>query len=202
MEGIFVDIDWNRSETIALAKESCTQCQGVGLRDSGRKGSEAPCNCVLRSIFRACYARFRYCIEKEKHVSHARLAIISGNERRQVWGRRDEEYIADFCLVSKRFLDESEHKLFRFHFLLGADWKLCCRQMKMDRGSFFHEVYRIEQKLGRIYRELEPYALYPLDEYFGGTYKKELRPDSVNVLRMPMLEKRRRSLRPPLKKVA
>ena len=138
-----MDIDWNRSETIALAKESCTQCQGVGLRDSGRKGSEAPCNCVLRSIFRACYARFRYCIEKEKHVSHARLAIISGNERRQVWGRRDEEYIADFCLVSKRFLDESEHKLFRFHFLLGADWKLCCRQLKLDRGSFFHEVYRI-----------------------------------------------------------
>ena len=202
MEGIFVDIDWNRSETIALAKESCTQCQGVGLRDGGKKGSEAPCNCVLRSIFRACYARFRYCIEKEKHVSHARLAIISGNERRQVWGRRDEEYIADFCLVSKRFLDESEHKLFRFHFLLGADWRLCCRQLKLDRGSFFHEVYRVEQKLGRIYRELEPYALYPLDEYFGGTYKKDLRPESVNVLRMPMLEKRRRSLRPPLKKVA
>jgi hypothetical protein len=72
----------------------------------------------------------------------------------------------------------------------------------MDRGSFFHEVYRIEQKLGRIYRELEPYALYPLDEYFGGTYKKDLRPESVNVLRMPMLVKRRRSLRPPLKKVA
>jgi hypothetical protein len=172
------------------------------LRDGGRKGSEAPCNCVLRSIFRACYARFRYCIEKEKHVSHARLAIISGNERRQVWGRRDEEYIADFCLVSKRFLDESEYKLFRFHFLLGADWKLCCRQLKLDRGSFFHELYRVEQKLGRIYRELEPYALYPLDEYFGGTYKKDLRPESVNVLRMPMLEKRRRSLRPPLKKVA
>ncbi len=197
-----MDIDWNRSETIALAKESCTQCQGVGLRDSGTKGSEAPCNCVLRSIFRACYARFRYCIEKEKHVSHARLAIISGNERRQVWGRRDEEYIADFCLVSRRFLDESEHKLFRFHFLLGADWKLCCRQLKLDRGSFFHEVYRVEQKLGRVYRELEPYALYPLDEYFGGTYKKDLRPESVNVLRMPTLEKRRRSLRPPLKKVA
>ena len=143
-------MDWNRSETIALAKESCTQCQGAGLRDGGRKGSEAPCNCVLRSIFRACYARFRHCIEKEKHVSIARLAIIGGTERRQVWGRRDEEYIADFCLVSKRFLDAFEHKLFRFHFLLGADWRLCCRQLKLDRGSFFHEVYRIEQKLAHL----------------------------------------------------
>jgi hypothetical protein len=195
--------DWDRSETIALAKESCTQCQGFGLRDSGgRNGSDTPCNCVLRSIFRLCYAKFRYCIEKEKHVSQARLAIIGGKDRRQVWGRRDEEYIADFCLVSKRFLDASEYKLFRFHYLLGADWKLCCRQLKMDRGNFYHEVYRIQQKLGRIYRELEPYSLFPLDEYFGGTYKKDLSPESLNVLRMPAPETRRRSLRPPLKKVA
>jgi hypothetical protein len=134
-------------------------------------------------------------------MSHVRLALISGKDRRQVWGRRDEEYIADFCLVSKRFLDDSEHKLFRFHFLLGADWRLCCRQLKMERGSFFHEVYRIQQKLGRVFRELEPYALYPLDEYFGGTYKKDLRPESAKILRMPM-DTRRRGLRPPLKKVA
>jgi hypothetical protein len=160
-----------------------------------------PCSCVLRGIFRVCYARFRQCIEKEKHMSHVRLALISGRDRRQVWGRRDEEYIADFCLVSKRFLDDSEHKLFRFHFLLGADWRLCCRQLKMERGSFFHEVYRIQQKLGKVFRELEPYALYPLDEYFGGTYKKDLRPESAKILRMPM-DARRRSLRPPLKKVA
>jgi hypothetical protein len=49
---------------------------------------------------------------------------------------------------------------------------------------------------------LAPYSLYPVDEYFGGTYKKDLSPESLNVLRMPMMEKRRRSLMPPLKKVA
>jgi hypothetical protein len=198
-----VDTDWTHSETIAIAKESCVQCQGVGLRDSNsRKGQKTPCNCVLRNIFRLCYARFRYCIEKEKHVSHVRLAVIGGTERRTVWGRRDEEYIADFCLVSKRVLEESEYKLFRFHFLLGADWKLCCRQLKMDRGNFFHEIYRIQQKLGRVYRDLEPYPLYPLDEYFGGTVRKELGVDSLRVLRTPIEPKRRRALRPPLKKVA
>jgi len=134
-------------------------------------------------------------------MSHARLAIIGGTDRRQVWGRRDEEYIADFCLTSQRFLEEDEYKLFRFHFILGADWKLCCRRLKMERGSFFHEVYRIEQKLGRVFRELEPYALFPLDEYFGGSYRRELKADSIKVLRMPV-ENRRRSLRPPLRKVA
>jgi hypothetical protein len=38
----------------------------------------------------------------------------------------------------------------------------------MDRGNFFHAVYRIEQKLGRVFRELEPYALFPVNEYFHG----------------------------------
>jgi len=200
-----VDTDWSHSETIAIAKESCVQCQGIGLRDSysySRKGLKAPCNCVLRNIFRLCYARFRYCIEKEKHVSQARLTIIGGTERRTVWGRRDEEYVADFCLVSKRALEESEYKLFRFHFLLGADWRLCCRQLKMERGNFFHEIYRIQQKLGRVFRDLEPYPLYPLDEYFGGTVRKELGADSIRVLRTPIETKRRGALRPPLKKVA
>jgi hypothetical protein len=43
----------------------------------------------------------------------------------------------------------------------------------MDRGTFFHSIYRIEQRLGRVFAELEPYALYPLSEYFGGMIRKE-----------------------------
>jgi hypothetical protein len=61
-----------------------------------------------------------------------------------------------------------EYRLFRFHFLLGADWKLCARRLGVDRGNFYHAVYRIEQKLGRTFRELQPYPLFPLDEYFHG----------------------------------
>ena len=38
----------------------------------------------------------------------------------------------------------------------------------MDRGDFFHAVDRIEQKLGRVFRQLEPYALFPVDDYFHG----------------------------------
>jgi hypothetical protein len=76
--------------------------------------------------------------------------------------------MADFCLVTRRALTESEHQLFRYHFLLGADWKLCTRKLNMDRGNFFHAVYRIEQKLGRMFRELQPYALFPLADYFNG----------------------------------
>ena len=135
-------------------------------------------------------------------MSHVRFEIIGGPERRSVWGRKDEEYIADFCLVSKRFLDEFEYKIFRFHFLLGADWRLCCRQLKMEKGVFFHAVYRIQQKLGRAFRELTPYPLFPLDEYFGAVVRRKLSPEARNVLRMPPNLKKRRPLRPPLLKVA
>jgi hypothetical protein len=160
--------EWSRSETLALAQQSCSHCYGLGLRP-GRGGVSTPCNCVFRAIFRACYARFRQCASKEKYISRVSLEANPGRQRKSVWGMKNEEYIADFCLISRRTLSDYEYTLFKFHYLLGADWKLCCRKMNVDRGTFFHEAYRIEQKLGRTFRELQPYALFPLDEYFNGS---------------------------------
>jgi hypothetical protein len=87
-------------------------------------------------------------------------------------GRKNEEFAADFYLISKRTLTAEEFRIFKYYFLLGADWRLCCRRLKTDRGDFFHSVYRIEQKLGREFRELKPYGLYPIDEYFQGVSDK------------------------------
>ncbi len=165
-------MQWTRSETLALAQQSCTYCYGLGLRP-GRSGVSTPCNCVFRAIFRACYARFRQCTSKEKYVSRVSLESNPGRQRKATWGLKNEEYIADFCLVSRRTLDEHQYKIFKFHFLLGADWRLCCRKLDIERGEFFHEVYRIEQKLGRTFRELEPFALFPLDEYFNSTGRQK-----------------------------
>jgi hypothetical protein len=161
-------MQWTRSETLALAQQSCTHCYGLGLRP-GRSGASTPCNCVFRAIFRACYARFRQCASKEKYISRVSLESNPGRQRKSVWGMKNEEFMADFVLVSKRTLTEHEYRIFKYHFLLGADWKLCCRKLNVDRGAFFHDVYRIEQKLGRTFREIEPYALFPVDEYFNGT---------------------------------
>lgn len=159
---------WTRSETLALAVHNCVHCDGLGLRVSEKDEPMQPCNCVLRSIFRACYIRFRECIDKEKYVTRVTLDAVHGVDCKNAYSRKNEEYVADFCLVSTRFLTEKEHIIFRYHYLLGADWKLCCRKLGLDRGTFFHLVYRIQQKLGRAFRELEPYSLYPLSEYFGG----------------------------------
>src|SRR5262249_8614038 len=137
------EMEWTRSETLALAAPTCTTCVGMGLR-VGRNEKAHPCNCVLRAIFRACWRRFRECSTREKYMSRVTLDLVPGKDRRGSWSRKDEEFTADFYLVSKRNLSEEEFRIFRYHFLLGADWKLCCRKLRIDRGNFFHAVYRIE----------------------------------------------------------
>jgi hypothetical protein len=124
-------------------------------------------------------------VTQERHLSRIGLEVHSGQSRPESWGRKDEEYIADFSLVAKRNLDEDEYQLFRYHFLLGADWRLCSRKLHLDRGTFFHVVYRIEEKLGRVFRELKPYPLYPLDEYYHGP-SRLAEPVKDNVTVMPL----------------
>jgi hypothetical protein len=106
-------------------------------------------------------------------MSRVSLEHTSSQSRTGTWSRKDEEFIADFSLIAKRTLTEDEHKIFRYHFLLGADWKLCCRKLKVEKGDFFHAVYRIQQKLGRAFRDTQPYGLFPLDEYFNGTTRAQ-----------------------------
>lgn len=160
-------MNWNRSETLALAKDRCTYCQGAGLLEG--KKSEDACHCVYRAIFRACYHRFQECAAPDVYGS--RISPEQGIRREQGginWSLKEAEYVADFCAIAKRNLTEEEHRIFRFHFLLGADYRLCCRRLNMDRGLFFHHVYRIQRKLGKAFRETQPYGLYPLPEYFNG----------------------------------
>jgi len=165
-------MQWDRSETIGMANGTCKYCSGRGLR-LVYKTKASPCNCVFRAIFRACLNRFRDCAARGTAFGTVSWEFCSGPGGRRVYSRKQEEYMADFCLVSRRALDDEDHRLFRYYFLLGADWQLCARQLKMDRGNLFHAIYRIERTLGRAFAELRPYALYPLDEYFGGKIQKE-----------------------------
>ena len=160
-------MQWDRSNTIGMATESCKYCEGNGTRVV-YKTKASPCNCV----FRACLKRFRDCVSNGTPFGTVSWEFCGGAGGRRVYSRKQEEYMADFCLVSRRVLDEEDHRLFRYYFLLGADWQLCARQLKMDRGNFFHAIYRIERTLGRAFSEIKPYPLYPLDEYFGGTVRK------------------------------
>src|SRR5437879_4683865 len=149
----FSMMQWDRSNAIGLARASCKVCHGRGIRRSERRERESPCNCIFRAIFRACYNRFREC-DMASQTGTVSPESGRGPKGRQTFSRKREEFMADFCLVSRRLLDDAEHRVFRYHFLLGADWRLCGRQLGIDRGTFFHTIYRIQQKLGRAFAEL------------------------------------------------
>lgn len=153
-------MEWNRSETLVLAKVKCKCCKGTGLRKQG-DGPDQPCHCVLRAIFRGCFRRFVEC------ACTVSLETAVTQQSGAGWSRKNEEYIADFELTTRRVLGELEQKVFRYYYLLGADSFLCCRKLQMPKGEFFHTIYRIQHKLGRAFRETEPYALFPTDEYFS-----------------------------------
>jgi hypothetical protein len=123
------------------------------------------------------------------------LVPCHGKEQKRTYARLDEDYVADFCKVSRRSLSDFDYNIFRYHFLLGADWRLCCRQMGIDRGTYFHSLYRLQHRLGRVFRELQPYSLYPINEYFAGKLEKS------NLAIMPE-PSRPKPVQPPLRKSA
>ncbi|MBN9662484.1 MAG: hypothetical protein J0H49_30075 [Acidobacteria bacterium] len=193
-------MEWTRSETLALAYNACAHCFGMGVR-SLRGGRLKPCSCVLRTIFRACYARFQSSVEKQRHLS---LTSLDGTHRggcRNTWGRKNEEYVADFYLVTRRALKEADWKIFCAHYLLGADWRLCTRQLKLDRGQYFHSIYRIEARLGLVYRTLAPYPLFPTDEYFQGVTGREDGEPRTELVEMPR-ESLHQRLKVPIRRAA
>jgi hypothetical protein len=92
---------------------------------------------------------------------------------RGCYGRVREEYQADFVLLAQRSLTPVQLAVFRTHHLLGADWRLSCRLLRMERGLFWHIVYDLEGRLGRVLAETLPYPLYPLASYFAGETRAE-----------------------------
>jgi predicted DNA-binding protein (UPF0251 family) len=157
-------MEWTRSLTLTQALHDCTRCAGLGLVD-GRK-SKVPCNCVLRGVFRQCLNQFRDASGPNRRLGSVDLDRNRGRANHFTFGRKSEEFLADFILIARRVLKPEEYDLLRFHFLLGADYKMCCKRLNLDRGTFFHSLYRVEQKLGRAFVETRPYPLFPLGEYF------------------------------------
>ena len=62
----------------------------------------------------------------------------------------------------------------------GSGLETLLRRLRLDRGQFFHSIYRVQETLGRVFFELEPYSLYPPREYFitrvGGEPRPALAP--------------------------
>jgi hypothetical protein len=132
---------------IGLANAACKSCGGYGRRTSGTKHSRGGiCNCVLRAIFRTVFRRWQ------------RAGCQSKPSFRAILLR------CDFELAAARSLKASDLSIFKLHFVAGGDWRSCCKALHLDRGDFFHAVYRVEETTGRA---LLARGIFPLFTYFN-----------------------------------
>jgi len=179
-----------RSDLVALALSTCTQCAGSGLYEG------STCTCVKRGVFRAVMRKYRECSAGGHLLPLHSLEGARGPRGKVHQGRRHEEYLADVFLTAQRAVEPGkEWDIFRYHYLLGVDWKYCAQRLNMTRGNIFHMFYKIEAKLGRVFLETKPYAVFPIDEYFRPfTRTVDARPLQVPYARHPNGE----PLRPPL----
>jgi hypothetical protein len=149
---------WSVSFTRVLADSSCAKCRGTGQLRLFEPGT--PCHCVTRSIFRKCLGTYHSIVP---HMAMTKLGS-SRRGRPQSWSNPQAEFRADFELAAKRTLTEQEYKLFHAHFLLDLDWRVCARWVGLDRGNFYHAVYRVMQTVGKALRERE---MFPVADYMA-----------------------------------
>lgn len=159
-------MDWTRSDTLSLADARCGECLGVGLIRT-RTGVD-PCACVTKAIFRICLARYRECADRTI-VQTSRAERVQG--RGFGYGRANEEYMADFCLTAKRVLTPELQRVFRMYFIARELSAVCMQKMSLGRMAFYRRAWAVEEKLGRAFRETQPYGLFPLDQYFSAVRK-------------------------------
>ena len=163
-------MEWNRSNTIGLASESCCYCNGDGMRPV-YEDKQAPCNCVFRAAFRACYARFRECAISGEQPGNVEWEIIGGPGGRRMYSRRHEEFMADFTLIARRELNDLDYKIFRIYHLLGATGGWLGVLQDGPRQLLARGLSDRTEAGAGILRN-QPYPLFPLDEYFGWTFAK------------------------------
>lgn len=159
---------WTHELVFGLAQVRCAYCHGVGLNRLGR-----PCPCVLRAIFRICAKKYLSARDEAGRFSRVTYDLVTRNPAasmrasRKTYSFKAVEYVADFDIIARRVLTERQLRILYEHIL--GDWRAreLAPKLGLDRGRFFHEVYRIMANLGRAFAETRPYPLYPVGSYFS-----------------------------------
>ena len=104
------------------------------------------------------------------------MKAVAGEARITNSGRSQKEHSLEVVEPIQRACGLRTLRVFRFHVRLGTDWKVGCRQLGIDRGKFIHMGYRIERKLGRVFRQSSsPTGCIPQAKTSAGRYAASLR---------------------------
>lgn len=167
-----------RGLCLSRSLPGCEYCHGLGWF------SGEPCGCVYRAVFRSVMSMYFLigdypALSKGHRIPslHPHYATADGPRRESsrrafhavfATGRKGEEFRVDVEIVARRVLDEREYSVFQQHVLRGLQWMECVRRIPgLIRGTFFHAVYRVQEKLGREFMSMKPYHLYPISDYFA-----------------------------------
>ncbi len=166
------------ADPLALSTPSCRRCGGLGTIRK-RRGYRT-CACVYRRVFRACLTSYHHCqasmgsagaVQYER-VGHAqgRCAIVASFKR--------AEYAADFIMLARLVLASRpiELAVFEAYHVDDQEWLVAVPRVNaslhlprpLNRGAFFHAVYREEGLLGKAILQTHPYSLFPPRSYFAG----------------------------------
>jgi hypothetical protein len=163
---------------LALSNSFCRRCGGLGVVRV--RSRHRTCACVFRAAFRECLASYHHCTAsmgsgggvQYERVGHAqgRCAIIASFKR--------AEYAADFVLLARRALADRpiEWAVFEAYHVAELEWMDAIPRVNqtlhlarpLNRGNFFHAVYRTEEIIGSTLLRTQPYSLYPPRAYFAG----------------------------------
>jgi hypothetical protein len=108
------------------------------------------------------------------------------------------EYCADFCLIAKRVLTPIQHAVFDHRYVRGGHWKLC--PLKLSHRLYYYRCDQVEAILGKTFRTLEPYPLFPVDGVDG--YFSTVRHAAPRPCRIAVFPGQAQPLRPPLRRAA
>lgn len=158
-------MQWNPRQAALHAAQECVLCQGFGVRSGP---SLTLCDCVYRTIFRACLVKFRQCVKAD---AYTRLVTFErtprGVDRSLIWRRRNEDYCADFQAAGRRVLPPRLYRVFSFYHLLGGSAELVLRRLRISRRTLTDWIAEVELSLGRELAHMQPYSLFPPREYMS-----------------------------------
>ena len=153
---------WPEEQLMMLARPACASCKGRGWVPVSDRAEV--CACVYRAVCRSSMEAYRNAPLRSVLV---RWHMRRGSRLMSTWSRPLEEFRADIERIVSRVLNRTEQRIWREHMVERREWREVAPRVGMDRGNFYHAVYRIEKKLGRAFAELRPYPLWPWWEYTG-----------------------------------
>jgi len=148
---------WDSATLANLAVEGCKNCLGLGRPVS--QNPKLPCRCVTRRVFKRYLGRYH-----RLGWIHGRTFPRCTGNGWVTWEMPGADWRADFEMVVRHAISPAgqwrtsskianavaRDEIFTLYHLQEQPWRTCLailaqRGIGIDRGNFFHEVYRVEE---------------------------------------------------------